>query len=95
MIKRKDYFGDSIEVCSIDDIIPKNEIEKFKKHSLTILLTDEDWEHVQERAAEYRHTPSALIQEFITDLVYSDYSNGSDERDKANEWASRASVNWR
>jgi hypothetical protein len=95
MIKRKDDFGDTIEVCGIEDIIPSINLDEFKKHSFTVLLTDEDWKHLQERALDYRLTPSALIQEFITDLVYSDCSNGSDERDKANDWASRASVNWR
>lgn len=61
---------------------------------LSIKLSEEDWEAVEHNAKSFDGEISELIQAFLKDLVYSDESNGSDERELANKWFYRCKVNY-
>lgn len=67
----------------------EKEIETIRERTITIKLSDADVERVFKKAGSHGLTVSELLQNFIGDLVYGTYSNGSDERMHANEWFER------
>lgn len=88
MTKITDMFGTVNEVAGIRDIVAEKDAD-LQIHTLKVLLADEDWNHFIKKANNCGRSPSALIQEFINDLVYGKYSNGSDEEMYANQWNRR------
>lgn len=60
-----------------------------KEWPLTLRLTDQDRKRLYEKAGEGGMTPGELLENFVRDLVRSDQSNGSDERDCAAAWYDR------
>lgn len=67
----------------------EKEIETIKLRNYSLNLSDADVERIAYKAAEYHLTVSELLENFIGDLVGGTYSNGSDERMYANQWAER------
>lgn len=70
------------------------EYGKRKERNLTVELSDADCEQLARRCGEYGLTIGELIENFVEDLVYSIYSNGSDEVDCANQWFDRCGFSW-
>lgn len=70
------------------------EVRELKARRPLICISDEDMERLKEIAESYDTTPNRLIEQFIYDLTYSNYSGGSDERELANEWLSRSRYNF-
>lgn len=67
----------------------KAEIATIKERNFTLKLSDTDVERVFQKAGGAGLTVSELLQNFIGDLVGGTYSNGSDERDFAQQWFER------
>ncbi len=67
----------------------KKEIATIKPRALELKLSDADYRRIAEKAAEAELTVEELLESFIGDLVCGTYSNGSDERDIANQWYER------
>lgn len=67
----------------------QKEIDTIKPRKYTLNLSDADIQRLAEKAGQYNMTTSELLENFIADLVDGTYSNGSDERMIANEWAER------
>lgn len=67
----------------------EREIETIKERTFTLKLSDADVKRVWKKAGEVGLTASELLEQFIGDLVHGTYSNGSDERMRANEWFDR------
>lgn len=67
----------------------KEEIATICNRTFTLNLSDEDARRIAEKAGSVGLTISQLLENFIADLVYGTYSNGSDERMYANEWFDR------
>lgn len=57
---------------------------------IRVKIEDEDLEDLKGFLENYDLTPSQLLQGFIGDLIESNMSNGSDERDLANSYFNRA-----
>ena len=72
----------------------KEEIETIKPRNYSLSLSDADVERIAYKAAEYHLTVSELIENFIGDLVGGTYSNGSDERMYAEQWAERCGFSY-
>ena len=68
----------------------REEIPTIKPRTLTIELSDADVKRLFEKAAYAGKTPGSLLESFIGDLVDGTYSNGSDERERAEAWFDRA-----
>ncbi len=60
-----------------------------KARTLTLRLSDEDAEQLYIKAGMSGIRVTELLEHFIQDLAYSINSNGSDERDLANQWFDR------
>lgn len=67
----------------------KKEIETIKPRNIIINLSDADVERIFEKVGEHNITVAQLIENFIGDLVDGTYTNGSDERYKANDYFER------
>ena len=65
------------------------EIETIKPREFSIKLSDADVKRIYNVAGAHGLTPGELIEQFIGDLVDGTYSNGSDERERANSWLER------
>lgn len=65
------------------------EVKTIKERTFKIKLSDADVERIFQKAGSVGLTPEQLIENFIGDLVYGTYTNGSDERMYANEWFGR------
>lgn len=65
------------------------EIKTVKERTFKIRLSDADVERIFQKAGSVGLTPEQLIENFIGDLVYGTYTNGSDERMYANGWFDR------
>lgn len=65
------------------------EINTIKERVITLNLSDADCERIAEKAGKYGITVGKLLENFIGDLVYGTYSNGSDECNFAGEWFER------
>lgn len=70
------------------------ELKELKARRPLIYISDEDLERLKEIAESFDTTPNRLIEQFIYDLTYSNYSGGSDERALANYWLSRSRYNF-
>lgn len=67
----------------------KKEIETIKERSIIVKLSDADVQRIWEKAGSVGLAVSELFENFVGDLVYGTYSNGSDENDLANQWFDR------
>lgn len=67
----------------------QQEIETIKDRTITLKLSDADCERISVRAGMYGLTVPQLLENFIGDLIGGTYSNGSDERDRADDWFER------
>lgn len=67
----------------------EKEINTIRERTITLKLSDKDCERIMEKAGMVNMTASELLEQFIGDLVDGTYSNGSDERMKANDWFER------
>lgn len=67
----------------------KAEIKTIKPRTYHLNLSDNDVERLAIKAGKYGLTSSELLENFIADLVNGTYSNGSDERMYAAQWADR------
>ncbi len=65
------------------------EIETIKSRTYSLNLSDADVKRIAKTAGSYGLTVSELLENFIGDLVAGTYSNGSDERMYAGQWAER------
>lgn len=67
----------------------KVNMSNARKYKLEIELSDKDAEKLLELAGSHGLTVSMLVKSFLNDLVNGDQSNGSDERDLAEQWFNR------
>lgn len=67
----------------------QKEIETIKPRTYSLNLSDADVKRIAKTAGAYGLTVSELLENFIGDLVSGTYSNGSDERMYAEQWAER------
>ena len=67
----------------------QEEIKTIKPRQFDLKLSDADYRRIAEKAALAELSVEQLLESFIGDLVGGTYSNGSDERMKANEWYDR------
>lgn len=67
----------------------KKEIETIRERNITVKLSDADCDRLARMCGEHGLTIGELIENFVGDLVGGTYSNGSDERDYANQWFER------
>lgn len=67
----------------------QKEIKTIRERHITLNLSDADCKRISEQAGKAGLTVGELLTQFIGDLVGGTYSNGSDERDKADEWYNR------
>ncbi len=65
------------------------EIKTIKPRQFNLNLSDADYRRIAEKAACAELSVEGLLESFIGDLVSGTYSNGSDERMKAQEWYER------
>lgn len=65
------------------------------KGKIELELRKEDWSELKDLARGYQISVSDILENYIKDLTYSKESNGSDERELANEYFSRSIVNYR
>lgn len=72
----------------------EKEIKTIKNRSITIKLSDADCERISKKAGLGGQTVSELLENFIGDLISGTYTNGSDERDRANQWYDRCWFSW-
>lgn len=64
----------------------KREIATIKPRNFSVDLSDADCHRILERCAECGMTVGDLIKNFVGDLICGTYTNGSDEREYANQW---------
>ena len=64
----------------------QKEIATIKERTIHLNLSDADCKRISTYAAKANITVSQLLESFIGDLVNGTYTNGSDERDYAQEW---------
>ena len=67
----------------------KIEIASIKERTVKLNLSDADCYRIAEYAGKVNLTVGELLENFIGDLVDGTYSNGSDERDLADQWYKR------
>jgi hypothetical protein len=67
----------------------EKEIGTIKERTITLKLSDADCERIAKKAGEHGLTVGMLLENFIGDLIDGTYSNGSDERDRAEQWFER------
>lgn len=65
------------------------EIATIKERKMILFLSDADCQRIAEKAGRAGMTVGELLENFIGDLVCGTYTNGSDERDCANQWFER------
>ena len=65
------------------------EVKTISPRNFALKLSDADLKSFYEKAARVSLTPEELLENFIADLVCGLHTNGSDERDKAEEWFER------
>lgn len=69
----------------------QKEIETIKERTIKLKLSDADCERISCKAGKAGMTVGELLQQFIGDLVDGTYTNGSDERQAAEDWYNRCS----
>ena len=67
----------------------KKEIKTITERTITVKLSDADCDRLAKKCGEHGLTIGELIENFVGDLVSGTYSNGSDERDYADQWFER------
>lgn len=67
----------------------QKEIKTIKSRTYSLNLSDADVKRIAKTAGAYGLAVSELLENFIGDLVAGTYSNGSDERMYAEQWAER------
>ena len=67
----------------------QKEIETIRERKITVKLSDADCDRLARKCGEHGLTIGELIENFVGDLVGGTYSNGSDERDYAEQWFER------
>lgn len=67
----------------------KQEIETIRARTITLNLSDADYDRLLKKAGSNGLTVAELLQNFIADLVDGTYANGSDERMYAQDWFDR------
>lgn len=67
----------------------QKEIETIKLRTYTFNLSDADVKRIAKKAGAYGISVSELLENFIADLVDGTFTNGSDERMYAGQWAER------
>ena len=67
----------------------QKEIETIRERKIIVKLSDADCDRLARKCGEHGLTIGELIENFVGDLVGGTYSNGSDERDYANQWFER------
>lgn len=67
----------------------EKEIKTIKERTVKLNLSDADCERIARYAGKANLTVGELLENFIGDLVGGTYSNGSDERDLADQWYER------
>lgn len=67
----------------------QEELKTIRERTLTLRLSDADVKRICKKAGSVGLTVSELIENFIGDLVCGTYSNGSDERNYADNWFER------
>ena len=72
----------------------QKEIETIKERNIKIKLSDADCERIRKLAGKSGLSVGELLENFIGDLVGGTYSNGSDERDRAEQWYERCWFSW-
>ena len=60
-----------------------------RERKITVKLSDADCDRLARKCGEHGLTIGELIENFVGDLVGGTYSNGSDERDYADQWFER------
>lgn len=61
----------------------------IRERKITVKLSDADCDLLAKKCGEHGLTVGELVENFIGDLVGGTYSNGSDERDYADQWFER------
>lgn len=74
--------------------IQQEEIKTIKPRTYNLKLSDADYQRLSEKAGSCNMTAEELLENFIGDLVYGTYTNGSDERMYANEWFDRCGFSY-
>jgi hypothetical protein len=69
--------------------VQEKEIATIKERTIKLNLSDADVKRISLKAGFAGLTVPELLQNFIGDLVDGTYSNGSDEREYANDWFAR------
>ena len=67
----------------------QKEIETIRERKITVKLSDADCDRLARKCGVHGLTIGELIANFVGDLVGGTYSNGSDERDYADQWYER------
>lgn len=67
----------------------EKEIETIKERTITLKLSDADCKRIANKVGKHGITIGQLFENFIGDLVFGTYSNGSDERYMAEQWFQR------
>lgn len=67
----------------------KQEMKTIQDRSITIRISDADCVRLAEKAGAVNLTVGELLKFFVSDLVFGTQSNGSDERDLAEQWFDR------
>ena len=67
----------------------QKEIETIRERKITVKLSDADCDRLARKCGVHGLTIGELIANFVGDLVGGTYSNGSDERDYADQWFER------
>lgn len=67
----------------------QKEIETIKERTITLNLSDADCDRLARKCGKSGLTIGKLLENFVGDLVDGTYSNGSDERDYADQWFER------
>lgn len=72
----------------------QEEIETIKERHIVLKLSDADCERMFELCGKNNLSVSELLENFIGDLIDGTYSNGSDERELAEQWFERCGFGW-
>lgn len=72
----------------------QEEIETIKERNIVLKLSDADCEKIFELCGKNNLSISELLENFIGDLIDGTYSNGSDERELAQQWLERCGFDW-
>ena len=67
----------------------QKEIETIRERSIILKLSDADVQRIWKKSGSLGLSVSELLENFVGDLIDGTYSNGSDERDLAQQWFDR------